>query len=29
MYKKGLDGAHKLVVNKEDRMRMLAGAHDI
>src|SRR5277367_1839933 len=28
MYIKGLDGAHKLVVNKEDRMRMLAGAHD-
>src|SRR5271168_4267232 len=28
LYKKGLDGAHKLVVNKENRMRMLASAHD-
>jgi len=28
LYKKGLDGAHKLVVHKEDRMRMLASAHD-
>ena len=28
MYKKGLDGAHKLVVDKDDRMRMMAGAHD-
>ena len=28
LYKKGMDSAHKLVVNKEDRMRMLRGAHD-
>ena len=28
MYKKGLDGAHKLVVDKDERMRMMAGAHD-
>jgi len=28
LYKKGLDGAHKLVVEKENRMKMLAGAHD-
>jgi hypothetical protein len=28
LYRKGLDSAHKLVVEKEDRMRMLASAHD-
>lgn len=28
LYRKGLDGAHKLVVEKENRMKMLAGAHD-
>jgi hypothetical protein len=28
LYRKGLDSAHKLVVNKPDRMRILAGAHD-
>ena len=28
LYKKGLDGAHKLVVEKENRMKMLASAHD-
>jgi len=28
MYKRGLDSGHKLVVEKSDRMRMLAGAHD-
>ena len=28
LYRKGLDGAHKLVVEKGNRMKMLAGAHD-
>jgi hypothetical protein len=28
LYKKGLNSAHKLVVEKGDRMRMLASAHD-
>lgn len=28
LYKKGVDSAHKLVVNKGDRMKILAGAHD-
>ena len=28
LYKKGLDSAHKLVVEKSERMRMLASAHD-
>ena len=28
MYRKGLNGAHKLVVQKQDRMKMLSGAHD-
>ena len=28
LYKKGLDSAHKLVVEKGERMRMLVSAHD-
>ena len=28
LYRKGLDSAHKLVVEKDERMKMLAGAHD-
>ena len=28
LYKRGLDSVHKLVVEKGDRMRMLASAHD-
>ena len=28
LYKKGLDSAHKLVVQKDDRMKMMASAHD-
>jgi hypothetical protein len=28
LYKKGLESAHKLVVGKEDRMKILSGAHD-